>query len=109
MKSFCQFSFIVFCILLGSSQQNLRAQSNLSPCDQRPHLIDPPWVDATYYCAELVIHDESGGEMGFTSLAAAPDGTLYATRPMSGEVLALQDSDVDGLPDMPHIVAQGLT
>lgn len=109
MKSLRQFSFILFSILLFSSQQNVQAQSTLPPCAERPHLIDPPWVNATYYCAELVIHDESGGEMGFTSLAAASDGTLYAARPLSGEVLALQDSDDDGLPDTPHVVAQGLT
>lgn len=95
--------------MLVSVQQPVQAQSNLPPCDQRPHLIDPPWVNATYYCAELVIHNESGGEMGFTALAAAPDGTLYAARPLSGEVLALNDSDADGLPDTPHTVAQGLT
>jgi glucose/arabinose dehydrogenase len=110
MKSLCQFSFILFCMLsLGTQQQVQAAQTGLSPCTQRPHLIDPPWVNATYYCAELVIHDESGGEMGFTALAAAPDSTLYAARPLLGEVLALQDSDADGLPDASRTVAQGLT
>jgi len=109
MKSLYQLSFIVLVSLLVGSQQVAQARSALPPCGQRPHLIDPPWVNATYYCAELVIHDESGGEMGFTSLAAAPDGTLYAARPLSGEVLALTDSDGDGLPETPHIVAQGLT
>ena len=109
MKSRCQFSFLVICILLIGTQQNTQAQSDLPRCELRPHLIDPPWVNATYYCAELVIHDESGGEMGFTALAAAPDGTLYATRPLSGEVFALEDADEDGLPESPHTVAQGLT
>lgn len=109
MKSFCQFSFFAFFILLVGSSQNVQAQTSLPPCPERPHLIDPPWVNATYYCAELVIHDESGGEMGFTALAAAPDGMLYATRPFSGEVLALEDTDGDGLPETAHTVAQGLT
>ncbi len=109
MKSLCQFSFLAFFILLVSSPQNVQAQSSLPPCAERPHLIDPPWVNASYYCAELVIHDESGGEMGFTALAAAPNGTLYATRPLSGEVLALEDMDGDGLPETPHVIAQGLT
>ncbi|MBA3873324.1 MAG: PQQ-dependent sugar dehydrogenase [Anaerolineae bacterium] len=109
MKTLCHFSFLVFAILLVSIQQNVQAQSQLPACALRPHLIDPPWVNATYYCAELVIHDESGGEMGFTSLAAASDGTLYAARPLSGEVLALTDADGDGLPETPHIIAQKLT
>lgn len=109
MKSLYQFSFLTLLILLVGNQQNLQAQTNLPPCAERPTLIDPPWVNATYYCAELVIHDESGGEMGFTSLAAAPDGTLYATRPLSGDVLAIEDTNADGLPDTSHTVAQGLT
>ncbi len=109
MKSLYRFSFFVGLILIIGSQQMVMAQANLPPCGQRPHLIDPPWVNATYYCAELVIHDESGGEMGFTALAAAPDGTLYAARPLSGEVLALEDTDGDGLPETARGVAEGLT
>lgn len=85
-----------------------RAETSLPPCDQRPHFIDPPWVSAQYYCAEEVIQDESGGEMGFTALAAAPDGTLYAARPLSGQVIALTDSDGDGLPETPRVVADKL-
>lgn len=108
MKSLFQFSFLAFFILLGSPQ-NVQAQTSLPPCAERPTLIDPPWVNATYYCAELVIHDESGGEMGFTALATAPDGMLYAARPLSGEVLALEDTDGDGLPETSHVVAQDLT
>ncbi len=109
MKSFWQHSFIfVLAMLLGIHQQ-AQAQSPLPACDKRPHFIDPPWVNAEYYCAELVIHDESGGELGFTALATAPDGVLYATRPLFGEVLALDDTDADGLPDKARIVIEGLT
>ncbi len=108
MKLLWQFSLIILFAITLSAQPTQAAQ-DLPPCGQRPHLIDPPWVNANYYCAELVIHDESGGEMGFTSLVAAPDGTLYATRPLSGEVFALIDTDQDGLPDAPHVVAKELT
>lgn len=81
----------------------------LPPCDQRPTHIDPPWVNAEYWCLELVIADDSGGELGFTALAAASDGTLYAARPTAGAVYELRDADADGLPESPTLVAEGLT
>lgn len=109
MKLSSTFLLIGLIVALAGNTQISQAQSGLPPCEQRPTLIDPPWVNATYYCAELVIHDDSGGEMGFTSLAAAPDGTLFAARPMSGEVLQIEDTNADGLPDTVHVVAQGLT
>ncbi len=104
------FSLLAFTALLGfSSLVPTAAQSALPPCDQRPHFIDPPWVDTRYFCAEQVIHDSSGGELGFTALVAAPDGTLYAARPLWGQVWALTDGDGDGLPETARLAAQGLT
>lgn len=85
------------------------AQAPLPPCDQRPTHVDPPWVNSEHWCLELVIADESGGELAFTALAAAPDGTLYAARPLAGAVYALRDADGDGLPDTPALAADGLT
>lgn len=41
-------------------------------------------------------------------LAAGEDGTLYATRPKSGDVLALRDTDGDGKAEAPDRVIQGL-
>lgn len=99
--------FALISLLMG--YVNSTAQPPLPPCDQRPHFIDPPWVNSSYYCAELVIHDDSGGELGFTSLAPAPDGRLYATRPLSGQVWLLSDSDADGLPDAASLLIEGLT
>jgi len=83
--------------------------SSLPNCSDRLAYADDPWVDGTRWCQETVIDDPSAGEMAFTALAAAPDGTLYATRPLAGEVLALTDSNGDGLPDSPRVVAEGLT
>jgi glucose/arabinose dehydrogenase len=84
-----------------------RAQE-LPPCAQRPTFVDPPQVNGVLWCLEEVIRDESAGELAFTALAAAPDGTLYAARPLYGQVLALTDGDGDGLPESPRIAAEGL-
>lgn len=78
-------------------------------CGERPTYISNPWVDGTRFCLESVIQDESAGEMGFTALAAAPDGTLYAARPLQGQILAMTDTNGDGLPDSSRIVAHNLT
>ncbi|HLV37403.1 MAG TPA: hypothetical protein VKY59_19950, partial [Spirillospora sp.] len=69
----------------------------LPPCAQRPTFRDPPWIDGLRYCLENVIHEPEAGELGFTALAAAPDGTLYAARPLHGQVLAITDTNGDGL------------
>lgn len=96
-------------IALGSLGITSVEGQALPPCFEREHFRDPPWVDGRRYCLEEVIHDPQAGELGFTALASAPDGTLYAARPLAGEVLALTDSDADGLPDSPQVAAEGLT
>lgn len=93
-------------LLMGSAQ--LTAQT-LPPCGDRPTVLGLPWVDNSRWCVERVYFDDSVGEMAFTALAAAPDGTLYVARPYAGEIYALTDSDADGLPDQPQRVASGLT
>jgi len=85
------------------------AQADLPPCGQRPGYLERPWVDALRFCLELVIQDDAAGELAFTALAAAADGTLYAARPLAGTVLAISDSDGDGLPDTARAAASGLT
>jgi glucose/arabinose dehydrogenase len=87
----------------------VEGQAELPPCAQRATMADPPWVNGQVWCLEHVVDDDSAGELGYTALAAAPDGTLYAARPLAGEVLALTDTNGDGLPDTPRVVAQGLT
>jgi glucose/arabinose dehydrogenase len=81
----------------------------LPPCDRRPHFIDPPWVSVAYYCAEEVVDDPDGGILAFSALAVGNDGTLYATRPLTGQLLALTDTNGDRLPDSPRVIASGLT
>jgi glucose/arabinose dehydrogenase len=80
-----------------------------SECLSRATGREEPWIKAGSACLEEVINDPSAGELAFTALAVAPDGTLYAARPLAGEVLALTDTNGDLLPDTPQIVAEGLT
>jgi len=79
------------------------------PCIYRPTYVDQPWIHPDLACLEEVINDPAAGELGFTALAVAPDGTLFATRPLAGEVLALIDTDGDLLPDTARVIASGLT
>lgn len=98
----------MFLVALLGSAGAVQAQT-LPPCFERPAFVDPPQVDGQRWCLEEVIRDDSEGEFSFTALAAAPDGTLYAARPFGGQVLALTDTDANGLPDAPRVVADGLT
>jgi glucose/arabinose dehydrogenase len=80
------------------------------PCYWRPTSLDKPWVDPQVLpCLEEVVDVADGGELAFTALTVAPDGTLYAARPLAGEVWALTDGDGDGLPETPRLFADGLT
>lgn len=102
--------YFIIVILLGTFCSNvLTVQAEELACDARPTFIDPPWIDGQYWCLEEVIRDESAGELGFTTLAAAPDGTLYAARPLYGQVMALTDENGDGLPETAQIAIEGLT
>ncbi len=79
------------------------------PCYWRPTTLDKPWIGPELPCLEQVIDVDDSGELAFTALAAAPDGTLYAARPLAGEIWALTDTDDDGLPDSPRLWVEGLT
>jgi glucose/arabinose dehydrogenase len=56
-----------------------------------------------------VINLPEAGDLGFTALAVGDDDTLYAARPLDGQVIALLDTDGDFLPDTPSVAAEGLT
>jgi glucose/arabinose dehydrogenase len=109
-KKFIQMLLVSGLLLVTGLVTNMiQAQENLPVCQDRPTWVDPPWINGQDWCLEQVINDKSAGEWGYTALAAGGLGTLYATRPMTGEVLAIRDTDGDGLPDTQRVAAEGLT
>lgn len=99
---------ICACLLLLFAVPLAAQEDDLPPCGQRPGYLDRPWVDALRFCLELVVQDDAAGELAFTALAAADDGTLYAARPWTGAVLAVEDADGDRLPDTARVAVDGL-
>ncbi len=102
---------VIVVLILTSAHQLVQAQPSTPsvPCSERPTHLDQPWIKAGLACLEEVVNDSSAGELSFTALVTAPDGTLYAARPLMGEVLVFDDTNGDGLPDTPRVIAQGLT
>ena len=88
-----------------------RAQPTDSlPCADRPTVIgDELHADPMRWCVENILHDRRIEPLSFTAMEVAPDGTLYATRPLSGAVAAIRDTDGDELPDTMETLATGLT
>lgn len=81
---------------------------DLPPCSARPGWRWVPRVDLIYFCFEALLTTDAHGPLPFTGLAYAPDSSLYIALPLLGEVWRLRDSDADGLPDAPQVVAQAL-
>lgn len=73
--------------------------ADLPSCTTRAGWNWEPRVDPLHFCYETLVSDDEQGEMPYTGLAFAPDGTLYAARPLTGQVVRITDSDGDSLPD----------
>lgn len=87
----------------------LRAQTGSVPCAERPTVLYEPWIQAGIACLELVTPAHYQSALAYFALTAAPDGSLYAVRPFTGELVHLTDDDGDGLPETPTVIADGLT
>lgn len=81
---------------------------DLPRCSERDFLAEFPRVEPVFYCIEHPVVTESAGEISYTSLQFADDGTLYATYPYRGQVVALRDTDGDDLPDSEELIAEDL-
>src|SRR5690606_6807251 len=102
-------SLILLIALTAFALMPAEAQELTVPCWWRDTDLSQPWISADIPCLEEVINDPMLGELAFTALAAAPDGSLYAARPLAGEIWRLVDTNDDWLPDTPELVADGLT
>lgn len=96
--------FALFCAFCGLGTSFAQA---LPRCSERATQALSPRVDIRF-CLELAMYTPEEGEMAFFSLAFAPDGALYTSRPLRGQVVALRDSDGDALPDRADVVLEGL-
>ena len=102
-------TLVVLCVLLGSFAGQAQ-QAELGKCSLRPRVIQGAlFVDNRRWCVESVVDDPRIEPMAFTALEAAPDGTLYATRPLTGQIMAVRDTDGDDYPDTMETFAAGLT
>ena len=97
------------CILLGAFSGQAQPPAP-GKCSERPRVIQGRlFVDNQRWCVESVVDAPQIEPLAFTALEVAPDGTLYATRPLTGQVMAVRDTDGDGLPDAMTVFADGLT
>ena len=85
-------------------------QPELERCPDRSTAIHGElFADNKRWCVESILRDRQIEPYSFTAMEIAPDGTLYATRPLSGAVMAIRDSDGDDLPDKMTTFAEKLT
>ena len=96
-------------LAIGVASAHGQPQQPDVPCFWRPSSLDKPWIGPDIPCLEEVTPAGTDGELAYTALAVAEDGTLYAARPLAGEVWIFRDADGDGLPDTPRLFAEGLT
>jgi glucose/arabinose dehydrogenase len=103
--------YLLICVIVVSNIMIISAQQpDLGDCTQRPTVIQEGlYVDHLRWCVEGIVDDKTIEPMAFTALEVAPDGTLYATRPLSGQVMAIRDTNNDFFPDTMETFATGLT
>lgn len=102
--------FLALCLASWLSLGAVQAQPPLGKCSERPQVITGElFVDYLRWCVESVLDAPDIEPFSFTALEVAPDGSLFATRPLAGKVMIIEDSDGDQLPDSMRVYAEGLT
>lgn len=85
-------------------------QPELGDCVERPTVIQEGYyVDNLRWCVEGIVDAPDIEPMAFTAMDVAPDGTLFATRPLTGEVMVVRDTNGDFFPDTLESFADGMT
>ncbi len=103
-------AFVLVSVLLCLSIDNQAQDESLPACARRPTVISGElYVDNIRWCPESIVHLPDIEPLSFTALEVAPDGALFATRPLSGKVMIIRDTDDDGLPDLMETFAEGLS
>lgn len=96
--------------LLFAGSWAVAQQPELGDCLTRPTVIqDELYVDNIRWCIEGVVDDPTIEPMAFTALEVGDDGTLYATRPLTGQIMAVRDTDGDLFADTMELFVDGLT
>ena len=85
-----------------------RPSADLQPCGERPGTITLPRINYNYYCLETITQADAGRPFAYTALAFAEDGSLYATRPLQGQLIHLTDAQGDGLPESEQVILSDL-
>ena len=99
------FAALLLCAVTAAAQD-----ADAIPCHERQNAIKGELItDYLRWCVESVIDDASLEPLAFSALETAPDGSLFATLPLAGEVVIIEDSDGDALPDRMRTYAAGLT
>ncbi len=110
LEEFCLRLLVILLLFPLISLNSAGAPLSAAPsCGDRAGFLSQPWFRLGVVCLQEAYNDPSLGDLAFTALASAPDGTLFATRPLSGEVVALTDANRDGVFDGVKTVADGLT
>ena len=102
---------LIICLLmLIVPIQVMAQQPELGDCTERPTVVwDVLYVDHLRWCVEGVVDDPTIEPMSFTAMAVAPDGTLYATRPLTGQIMVIRDTNGDLFADTMEPFVDGLT
>ena len=110
-RPFIAICYLVFTVMIVAQMPASHALQEFPPCGAaRPTTIDTPWSGAgDLWCLEGVLDDNSLGVIATTQIAAAPDGSLYATMPYHSALAHITDTDNDRLPDTLTVVATDLT
>jgi len=106
--------YSVITLLLGIFFLNVPTtyaqQPELGECIERPTVITEEfYVDNFRWCVEGIVDASDIEPMAFTAMEVAPDGALYATRPLTGQVMVVRDTNDDFFPDTLEPFADGLT